>query len=53
VVVEHGKPVGIVTERDLLRLMCLGMAEDKPVREVMSSPLLTARFDLIFPQPSC
>jgi CBS domain-containing protein len=48
VVVEHGKPVGIVTERDLLRLMCLGMAEDKPVREVMSSPLLTARFDLDF-----
>ena len=48
VVLDDGKPVGIVTERDLLRLMCLGAVENKRVSEVMSTPLLTARFDLDF-----
>lgn len=48
VVVEGGKPIGIVTERDLVRLMCLGMLEKQTVRAVMSTPLLTVRFDLDF-----
>lgn len=48
VVVENERPVGIVTERDLLRLACSGYREDKPVRAVMSAPLTTARSDLDF-----
>ena len=48
VVLDDGKPVGIVTERDLLRLMCLGAVENKRVSEVMSTPLLTARVELEF-----
>ena len=48
VVVEHTKPVGIITERDLLRLLCNGMVDGLLVRAVMSQPLLTARFDLDF-----
>lgn len=42
------RPVGIITERDLLRLVCAGYAEDKPVRSVMSAPLLTVREDMDF-----
>ncbi len=49
VVTEGGdRPVGIITERDLLRLVCAGYAEDKPVRSVMSAPLLTVREDMDF-----
>jgi len=48
VVVEDGRPVGIVTERDLLRLICAGYDRQRPVRSVMSAPLLTARQDLDF-----
>ena len=46
VVIDQGKPVGIVTERDLLRLMLVGTIEGQQVRAVMSAPLLTARLDL-------
>lgn len=49
VVTEGGdQPVGIITERDLLRLICAGYAEDKPVRSIMSAPLLTVREDMDF-----
>lgn len=48
VVVEAGRPVGIVTERDLVRLMCAGMADRRPVREVMSAPVLSVPHDLDF-----
>lgn len=48
VVVEAGKPVGIVTERDLLRLICADKSKDLLISAVMSAPLLTARFDLDF-----
>ncbi len=48
VVVEQGKPVGIITERDLLRLICTGMTDGLLVGAVMSVPLLTTRFDLDF-----
>lgn len=48
VVVENGRSVGIVTERDLVRLMYTGSADGRPVRSVMSSPLLTVPHDLDF-----
>lgn len=48
VVIEDDKPVGIVTERDLVRLMCIGSADKRPVRAVMSSPLMTVPYDLDF-----
>ncbi|MFZ2269609.1 MAG: CBS domain-containing protein [Azonexus sp.] len=48
IVVENDRPVGIVTERDLVRLMCLGSADGRPVRAVMSSPLMTVPYDLDF-----
>lgn len=42
VVDERGRPVGVVTDRDIA---CRGVARDKapdaPVREVMSSPVVT------------
>lgn len=48
VVVEKGRPVGIVTERDLLRLICAGSDKQRAVRSVMSAPLMTARQDIDF-----
>ncbi|WP_371322885.1 CBS domain-containing protein [Dechloromonas sp. ZY10] len=48
VVVEQRRPIGIVTERDLLRLACSGYRENRPVRAAMSAPLTTARADLDF-----
>ena len=40
VVVEENQPVGIVTERDLLRLICSGYDEQRQVSAVMSAPLM-------------
>jgi len=48
IVIENDRPVGIVTERDLVRLMCLGSADKRPVRAVMSSPLMTVPHDMDF-----
>lgn len=48
VVAEAGKPVGIVTERDLLHLACTGSVQGVLVRAVMSKPLLTAHVDMDF-----
>jgi signal transduction histidine kinase/CBS domain-containing protein/DNA-binding response OmpR family regulator len=42
IVVEHGVPVGILTERDLLRLLHARTPLDTPVARVMSAPVLTA-----------
>ena len=42
IVVEHGVPVGILTERDLLRLLHARTPLDTPVASVMSAPVLTA-----------
>ena len=40
---DHGRPIGVVTDRDIA---CRGVAQGKgketPVREVMSSPVVTA-----------
>lgn len=48
IVAEDAKPIGIVTERDLLRVACSGYDENRPVRAIMSAPLLTARHDMVF-----
>lgn len=48
IALEHGKPVGILTERDLVYLMGAGSIAGKTVRDVMSAPLLTTLFDLDF-----
>ena len=48
VVMEQGKPVGIVTERDLLsRVLALGRnAEATRVKTIMSKPLISAGPDM-------
>ena len=48
VVLEQNQPVGIITERDLLRLACSGYDHTRPVRAVMSTPLVSARQDMDF-----
>jgi len=47
IVVEHGKPIGIVTERDLLsNILAHGISPEKvKVRDVMSSPLIKINSD--------
>jgi CBS domain-containing protein len=43
-VVEGGRPVGIITDRDLaLRLLAAGRFGDEPVSEVMTPDLVTVR----------
>ncbi|HEX6734879.1 MAG TPA: CBS domain-containing protein [Azonexus sp.] len=46
VVVDSERPLGILTERDLVRLMCDGATQDSPVGAYMSSPVMTAPRDL-------
>ncbi|SDX53962.1 Signal transduction histidine kinase [Allochromatium warmingii] len=48
IVVDHGQPVGILTERDLLRLLHTRTRLDLPVAQVMSTPVLTAPADTPF-----
>jgi CBS domain-containing protein len=48
VVVEAGKPVGIVTERELVRLIGESSLDSRSIREVMTAPVLTAGDDLDF-----
>ena len=48
VVVDGCRPVGMLTERDLLRLMCSGVAVGCLVSEVMSAPPVTAIDELDF-----
>ncbi len=40
-VVEDGRPVGIVTERDVTRIMARGGSGDRCVGEIMSAPVQT------------
>lgn len=49
VVVAEGTPAGIVTERDLMRLVAEGGADAliRPLRAVMSAPLVTIRSDAL------
>lgn len=45
-VVDGGRPVGIVTDRDLVvRLLAEGWSASQPVRSVMSGDLVVARVD--------
>jgi CBS domain-containing protein len=42
VITKDGAPIGIITERDVLRrLVYAGETLDKPVEEIMSGPLIT------------
>lgn len=44
IVVEEGKPVGIVTERNVVKFVAESLTDsaDLPIREVMTSPVITA-----------
>lgn len=45
-VMEQGRLLGIVTERDLLKLLTLGMAwQNMTLGEIMSSPVVTVQWD--------
>jgi CBS domain-containing protein len=46
IIVEHGRPVGMVTDRDLaLQVIARGASPQKPVGEVMSAPVKTVDRD--------
>jgi CBS domain-containing protein len=46
VITEEGDPVGILTKRDIIRLVAQGVdLERAPVKEVMTSPLITIEHD--------
>lgn len=49
VVAEGLRPLGILTERDIVRVMSNGLRPATAIGDVMSQPLLTARMDLDFP----
>lgn len=40
-VVEHGEPAGIITERDILRALAQGLNPDQVVTAVMSTPVIS------------
>ena len=46
-VTELGKPVGIVTERDILRALETKVPKEQAVAKVMSHPLVSARKDMV------
>ncbi|MCW4020856.1 MAG: CBS domain-containing protein, partial [Candidatus Bathyarchaeota archaeon] len=46
VITDRGDPVGILTKRDIIRLVAQDTAVDRvPVRDVMTSPLITIEHD--------
>ena len=47
VVAKDGKPVGIITERNILKRCCVGKlcGEDLRAEEIMSAPLITIEAD--------
>ena len=45
IVVEEGKPVGIVTDRDLVVRLLADFAPNTPVRAVMTRDIVVARID--------
>lgn len=47
-VMQDRRPLGILTERDMVRLMHNGTPENTPVEAVMSTPVLTVRANLDF-----
>lgn len=48
VVVSDGKPIGIVTERDLVRKVCTKdiVTSKIPISDIMSSPVISAEPDM-------
>lgn len=48
IVVADQRPLGILTERDLVRMMCDGIADGLVVGDVMSQPVMTVSGDLEF-----
>lgn len=48
IIVAEQRPLGILTERDLVRVMCEGASADAAVSRVMTSPVMTAPGDLDF-----
>ena len=48
VVVSDGKPIGIVTERDLVRKVCTKdvVSSKIPISDIMSSPVISAEPDM-------
>ena len=45
VVVEDDRPVGIITERDCVRLMASGQVPEATARDVMTTPVITCESD--------
>jgi len=45
VVVEEDRPIGIVTERDCVRLMAEGRPADAKIGDVMTKPITTCEAD--------
>lgn len=43
IIVDNEQPIGIVTQRDLVRLSRIGTPSTTPVSEVMTTPLLTVQ----------
>ena len=50
IVLDNSLPVGILTERDMLRHLALGTPHTVLVRDIMSTPVVTARPDAPFAQ---
>jgi CBS domain-containing protein len=48
IIVADQRPLGILTERDLVRMMCDGIPAGLMVSDVMSQPVMTAPGDLDF-----
>lgn len=48
IIVADQRPLGILTERDLVRMMCDGVGDGLLVSDVMSHPVMTAPGDLDF-----
>lgn len=45
VVVEEDRPVGIITERDCVRLIAAGQHSETRVRDAMTTPVITCESD--------
>jgi len=47
IVAKEGKPIGIITEVDILKRCCIGKASSQELKaeEIMSSPLITIEAD--------
>jgi CBS domain-containing protein len=44
-IVKEDRPIGIVTERDYVRLMSKGLSSETKVRDAMTTPVITCESD--------